>query len=343
MVSIIILLLCQAQAFAFNDKKVMDMYEEVLQNAPSIEEVSKLSVNNLAWYESYWLQSYINMFLATKDYRYFILASRNVKVVMKHLEKEEFNAFQSGEFSKGKKKYVVMGGMILLPILQYLDLLRSNRILFYLNLDKFHSHILIVKELVSAFDEYWHEDKAEGVGWYLQPSFGGNIVFNQQNVLGSVFVLLWRLTGNNLYKKRATYLAGYFKKQMKIKQKRLDWAISTLSVFQGEDISHAALNVQFIVLSFQNNIVFGKKYISYLINTFNYLSNIYPLPNDISGKGKANQMMQLQYGRWGVLAPYSQGVRAVLYQQLLETYRYNAPTAALSLSYLLLPRAMPTF
>ncbi len=130
------------------------------------------------------------------------------------------------------------------------------------------------RETVAAHEEEWSDYGADE-GFYrfadFPPYFANyrnrnrDVPFNQSHTLGSAMVVLYRLTGDNAYRDKASRLAVRFKRSIAVSSDGASkWNYwqppGTYSVKDaGEDISHASLNVNFAYEAFRAGLVFDER------------------------------------------------------------------------------------
>jgi hypothetical protein len=105
------------------------------------------------------------------------------------------------------------------------------------------------------------------MGYYTDPSWGDRrpAPLNMSNAIGSVIVQLYRITGKAEYKDQATKLANFFHASLRSDEDGHSWNWAYWPknpgdpFERGEDISHAAINVDFAARCYHAGIVFTQK------------------------------------------------------------------------------------
>lgn len=261
----------------------------------------------LAWRESYIMLAYTVMYNASKDIYYLKKLIDHADVVLSNRDDAIGLLDYRGITSAGwrSKKYtstvdstyyysfIVHSGMITFPIIRFVDIVHRDSTLLVLMttdgitfLEKANNYLKKVEETIAYHDDQWINGPGETEGYYVYRSDaeflkyskyidpGKHLPFNQQNALGRVLILLYKLTGKDKYYDKALRLANFFKSRLKI----LDdnsyvwnyWMDINNAVYKGrgEDISHASINVSFAVLAFHNSIVFDNINMQRFVNTF---------------------------------------------------------------------------
>ncbi len=289
----------------------------------------------LAWGESYIMMSYAAMYRATGEAQYLqtladhalhVLDQRDNKKGLKDFAGKSRPCWQSSKYSADKKGYcwVVHSGMLTYPMVDLALLVNQAPALkalpvpnSKLSLGQATTTILAeVKKVAATHDFQFKSGPASNEGYYrgdpsaknTAPAVAGKILpLNQMNAMGRTLVLLWKATGSTAYKDKAQRMARYFKNRMKLKGSTYVWTYWGTAWKQngGEDISHAAINADFAVLSRQHGLVFNSTDMVYLAKTLIY--NVHRTTDHaadrVDGYGTTNKY-RWAVGRWLNLSPY---------------------------------------
>jgi hypothetical protein len=250
----------------------------------------------IAWGRSYALMAYVAMFRATGDTVYLerlldegraiaaLRDDRRKPPLVDAFRGRAMPAWSTGRYSGGKRRtWAVHTGMITAPVLEGL----------WLSKERDARLLKDMREAVDAHADEWRDGK-EGEG-HLGP-----LPYNQQNALGRSYVWLYRLTGEEEYRRRAKALLRYFKNRLRRDGGAYVWSYSGDAGF--EDVSHAAINVDFACLGASCGWVFDARDRKRLRATL--LDRVMKAgdPADTVGGGDAGGRYGRQVGRWLALA-----------------------------------------
>jgi len=306
------------------------------------DEATLGDASGLAWGESYVLKSYVAMYEGTGKTSYLeelvrrgdrVLAFRDDRRKVQDVVRERvMPSWSTGKYSDGKRyAWIVHAGMITYPLARFAWLVKSRPELGKAFGAKAAAYEKDVIETVKAFDKYWKEGPGKGEGFYWGLVLGKALPLNQQNALGRTQVMLWLTTGQAVYKERAEKLARYFKNRMKLTEDRYTWAYWD----QGgaEDISHAAINVDFAYLCYRGRLVFEKEDMARLARTLQHCGRGKEgFALTVDGQGETNYSMQA--GRWGHLGFVSPEVRVLLFEYFKENWEKNTVGGMVAAAYL---------
>ena len=215
----------------------------------------------LAWSESYLLQSYANMYIATKQEKYLIKMKDQIHSILNNRDDKIGRVYDgnllpvwgSDRYNKDEKwqHYAVHTGMIVYPMLEFVFIVKQNNLLEFADDSKvFLSDGL---ESIDFYSKYWENDHYFSTDGSVLPA-------NQQAALGRCLIMLFKITGEKQYFEKSVKLAGFLKdnalKEIEGRIVIIDNLKSTRKI-KGSDISHAAITAHFIYLAHKNNIVFN--------------------------------------------------------------------------------------
>jgi hypothetical protein len=172
-----------------------------------------------------------------------------------------------------------------------------------------------IAESVAAHDAEWRDGPGPGEGYYTD-SIVGPLPLNQQNALGIVLVDLYRATRDPAYRARATRLATYFRNRLRrTSDDAFDWAYNPGPDRTGtgsEDISHAAINVEFAIRCRDAHIVFNDFDMARFARTWS--DHVRKAPGEwadtVGGTGGPNTHIPQALGRWLDLCRWDRSILA---------------------------------
>ncbi|MDC0674893.1 hypothetical protein [Nannocystis radixulma] len=309
----------------------------------------------LAWGESYVLWSLAAMARATGHTQYFDRLARHIDAVLAQRDDARGVADYRGISGACWRNthyqpdgepycYAVHSGMLVYPMVEFARLVATWRHRDALAYDgqtwtaKAAAYVAAAKETVAYHDDEWNP-----AGYYVfraDATFleyaGVDQPLNQSNALGLALLALHDVTGEPAYLEKATALASRFKAQLTAgPDGEYLWNYwGGPYAGNGEDISHAALNVEFAALAAERGVVFSDDDVDRFALTF--LRRVYrddATFSDFVGGGPSNDASyRPQIGRWLPLARR----RTAVYTAVHDVYaRDYAPDAIGSGSLLL--------
>ncbi len=332
-------------------------YEEVYDNVAggAWYRDSNNEAATLAWAESYVMMSLAAMFRATGSPTYLdrlawhadgVLAQRD-----DHRGVADYRGISgacwrnTGYQPNGEPYcYAVHSGMIASPMVEFAVLVQEaglGRELAYDGVSfqqKADTYVQAGRDTAAVHDDEW-----DGAGYYVfrpdatfLPYAGKDQPLNQSNALGRLLLLLHDATGDPAYLDKATKLAQRFKAQISTgSHGEYVWNYwGGAYASPGEDISHAAINVEFAVMAAERGIVFAAADLEAFAHTF--LANVYRDDgtfSDFVGGGTTNgSSYRAQAGRWLPLSP----ARTSIYAALRDLYEQDYAAAEVASGSLLL-------
>jgi len=182
------------------------------------------------------------------------------------------------------REYTVWDGVIGLPIIEAAKVIRSDPALSGDGVlsAKADSYVDLITRLVARHHKSWTQVK-EGQGYYWDdPLKDVGPIVNRFTALGRVELTLGDVTGNSSYYDKPLQMANYLLANMAY-DKANDLYTWTYTIGQGgvEDISHGAIELQFLIMANQRGLVDDQD-MSRLCNT--YRKKIWQLPRLLEGK-----------------------------------------------------------
>lgn len=285
----------------------------------------------LAWGESYVMMSLAAMFRATGSPVYLerlawhidgVLANRDDRRGVSDYRGVSAACWQNKHYQPANQAYcyVVHSGMIGYPIVEFARLVRGSGLEEEVAWDgtafgdKATAYVTAVKEVVAAHDDQWN-----AAGYYIFRSdatflahAGKDLPLNQSNAMGRLLLSLHAVTSEPAYLDKATKLAQRFKAQISTGpggEYRWNYWGGTYAS-PGEDISHAALNVDFAAMASEQGVVFGPADMEAFSRTF--MGPVYvddqTLSDHVGGGATNGSSYRAQCGRWLRLTNTKTGV-----------------------------------
>lgn len=298
----------------------------------------------LAWGESYVMMSLAAMYRATGDPEYLVRLAWHADAVLAMRDDQRGVADYRGVSGACWRNlhyqpndepycYAVHSGMVGYPIadlaaLVLRDGLHGVPTLDGLTLgDKAASYVVAMEETVA-----YHEDQWNAAGYYVFRSDatflgypGVDLPLNQSNALGRLLLVLHDVTGDAAHLDKATALAQRFMAQISIgSDGEYGWNYwgGTFSGY-GEDISHAAINVDFAALCAARGVVFDDAALEGFAQTF--LGPVYvddrTVSNYVGGGATNDPSYHPQIGRWLRLTP----AMSAVYTGVRDIYDLDYP------------------
>ena len=214
----------------------------------------------LAWLQSYHMMAYMRAWRATGDTKYLDKVAEQFARVLEcrddHLDRKDVRTgtarkgWGTATYDKtGWHVFVVHTGMISLGPAEFVREVQSSATL---QQTYGTTASLFLTELEAMVEEANADFvvNQSGEGWYEDPNTSGIVPLNMSNAMGSVIVELYGITGKTAYRDQATTLATYFRHCLRDNGSGgWNWSYwartSADKVGRGEDISHAAINVDF--------------------------------------------------------------------------------------------------
>ncbi|MCP4808764.1 MAG: hypothetical protein GY913_16055 [Proteobacteria bacterium] len=312
----------------------------------------------LAWGESYVLMSLAAMFRATGDPIYLerldhhlngVLASRDDVRGVTDYRGVSDACWQNTAYQPGEQPYcyVVHTGMIIYPMAEFARLVDDAGLATWTASDgetfggKAARWTQAAEEGVAAHDDQWRAD-----GTYVfrsDASFltyaGVDIPFNQSNAMGRALLSLYDVTGDAAYLDKATGLASRFRGDILFSDDAAYWNYwgGTYSG-NGEDISHAAINADFVAMAAQRGVVFSDADAEAVAETFvgTVAVSDTEFTDFMGGSATNGSSYRPQIGRWLALTPWRPGVYTLIYDAFRDDYPGSSSGATSLLAWGLL-------
>ena len=306
----------------------------------------------LAWGESYVLMSLAAMFRATGDPVYLerldlhlqdIYAARDDVRGVTDYRGASGACWRNTHYQPGGEGYcyVVHTGMLIYPMAEFARGVQDAGLADWTAADgqtfgdKAAFWTTAAQESVAAHDDQWREDgtyvfRADAPLTYA----GVDVPFNQSNTMGRALLSLYDVTGDAQYLDKATGLATRFRADITFSGGQALWNYwGGAYASPGEDISHAAINADFIAMAAERGVVFSDEDAEAVAETF--VSRVLlddATSYDFVGGGTTNtSSYRAQLGRWAALTPW----RPAVYTGIYDLFRDDYPGASAGTTTLL--------
>lgn len=316
----------------------------------------------IAWGTSYQMMSLNEMARATGDRKYI---EANLRCIQATIDaRDDRNAIRlwndtispcwsSVKYAeRGRAVFAVHTGMIVYPVLDCLDLIRTNE-KFSDVLSKENAAAIQTQAMESLLyhDPQWRDGPEEGAGYYVglnqENSLEGKpLPGNRLSAMGRALWIAYKLTGKEDYKDRALAIAQYIKNRLgKADDGAYYWSYQlpvdavtepvTAESVSGEDVSHGSLTMSLPIVLANENLIFTKEDMQRLCTTvekgFARLDNGV-LFGSVNGDPSSNPAYVQSPSRWLYLSVYD----ADVYRRLAEFYlKYKPDPGPIELALLI--------
>lgn len=319
--------------------------EEIARFKSKIREDWKDALNTgnvLGWSESRQLLAFMEMYAATKDTFFLDKLVEHGNAVLSHRDdyltprlfddvrkRSGVKGWSSAANFDGGPSFVreVHSGMICYPLILFARVVSEAPELqgrYQTYVDWFQASVI---ESMAEFASQWRLRGLAGYYDGLAEFFKGKpLPFNQLAALGRVFVELGRLGSGAIYTERAVRLANFWKGSLKrlaveVKGQRKTyyvWPFSSSQV-KFDDLTHAALSVDFATVCHREGLVFNRTDINRLANTLIHvcLKPDGTLADRVDGSGVGTDE-ETAIVEWLSLAPFNRGVYDLGVKLVLE-------------------------
>ena len=329
------------------------------QFLPQVQQTLAQPANNaegaIAWGLSYQMAALVEMLDATRDPKYADLFVKLGRFVVdarddKHGRKDEIRnrtvkGWSSVKYSdnKSNKSYVWAAhtGMIIEPMARFAALVLKDATLKtgYRGDAVFFLQTAI--ECDAVHEDQFRQGPGPDEGYLFDLFLNKHLPLNQQNALARAWIWLADATGDGKYVDRTRLLARFFKNRIRTTGEGAYvweyWPPLDGPGTKFEDISHAAVNADFMVLCAERGIVFNAADLVRLEKTFLTCVLIAPdkLADTLEG-GSGTDKYRYAPFFWARLAGHSFAARErlVAFCRLGATDRTCSPSEALGLALL---------
>ena len=255
--------------------QLVERFDQII--IPAVEKAVRQPVTDqggeIAWGESYQLAALVEMLDANRDPRYaqwivklsdWIAKSRDDRSGLRdEVRNRVMPAWGSTNYSKGiRYVWAVHTGMIVAPMARFAAIVRSDPALKERWGVDANRLLKIAEEAAAAHDGEFREGPGADEGHVYCPYLKKHLPLNMQNALARAWLAIDDATRTPKHRERVTRLARFLKNRLRpMEDGSYVWAYwppldGAADSF--EDISHATINVDFMVLCFEHDIVFTR-------------------------------------------------------------------------------------
>lgn len=283
------------------------------------------AAGGIAWGDSYVMSALVEMLAATGDERYAEMFVRLADHVLKarddqHDRRDEYRgtvkpAWGSSKYSDGRwHVWAVHTGMICEPLARFAAVVRKNPRLNRGYAAKANEYLAAAQQAVAVHEPDYRPGPAKDEAHLYGAVHRTHLPLNMQNALARAWIYIDDATGKPDHRELIERLARFFKNRLRVEPDgALAWEYRPPLDGSGtkfEDVSHAAINADFIVLCYERGIVFDKRDIDGLEKTL--LTRVIrpdgSVADHIGGQSGVNAH-KAQVMRWARLAIYCPAVR----------------------------------
>lgn len=332
------------------DQIIFPVVEKAIQQ-PATEQGGEI-----AWGESYQLSALVEMLAATRDPKYaalivplcdWIAKSRdNGQNLRDEFRNQVLPAWSSTNYSKAKRyTWAVHTGMIAAPMAKFAAVVASDRKLRAKWGNDAKRIVRLAEEAVAVHDADYREGPGATEGHLHCLFLEKHLPLNMQNALARAWLAIDDATGKPQHRERITRLAQFFKNRLRLMgDQSAAWAYWPPLENAGdsfEDVSHASINVDFMVQCYEHGIVFTREDLEHVKRTL--LSRVLLADNRVSNTvGGGDKFDSYRHAplRWGRLGRHFPDVRErLLAFSQLPDLTHESTALPLGLALLNLPPA----
>lgn len=309
---------------------------------------------NIAWGLAYQLDALVEMFDATREAKYaqqIITLSDWIAAASddRHNFRDEVRArvlpaWSSTGYSKGQRYvWAVHTGVIAAPMARFAAIVRRDPTLTNRWSQAADRLLKVAEDAVAAHDAEYREGPGAEEGYIYCPYLKKHLPLNMQNALARAWLAIDDANPSPKYRGRITRLARFLKNRLRpMADGSYVWAYwpeldGVAESF--EDISHAAINVDFMVRCFEHEVGFQSSDLARLEKTLlaRVLAAADRISDTVGGGGKSNTYRSAVL-RWSRLSRHSEAVRDRLTRlSQLPEFARDATSLPVGLVYLNLP------
>ncbi|MDM8007824.1 MAG: hypothetical protein QUV05_16915 [Phycisphaerae bacterium] len=283
------------------------------------------AAGGIAWGDSYVMSALAEMLAATGDGKYADMFVRLADHVLKardslHNLRDEYRgtvnpAWGSIKYSEGKRYvWAVHTGMICEPLARFAAVVRKNPDLREKYAARAGEYLAAAQQAVAVHEPDYRPGPGKGEAHLYGAVNRTHLPLNMQNALARAWIYIDDATGKPDHRERIERLARFFKNRLRVESDgALAWEYRPPLDGSGtkfEDVSHAAINADFLVLCYERGIVFDKADITGLEKTL--LTRVIrpdgSVANHVGGDTSVNTH-KAQVMRWARLAIHRPAVR----------------------------------
>jgi hypothetical protein len=339
-----------------NPRNLRERFDQII--IPAVEKAVRQPITQqggeIAWGESYQLSALVELLDATRDPKYAELIIKLSDWIAKSRDdrqglRDEFRdrivtAWSSTNYSQGKRyAWAVHTGMIVAPMARFAAVVRGDAALKEKWSKDADRLLRIAEEAVAVHDGDYREGPGADEGYLHSLYLKKHLPLNMQNALARAWLAIDDATQTPKYRERVTRLAQFLKNRLRAMDDGsyvwAYWPPLEGKVESFEDISHAAINVDFMVLCYEHGIVFTRDDMVRLEKTlFKRVLLADDRVSDTVGGGDKFNKHRPAVLRWGRLGRHFPEVRERLIQfSRVPGLGRESTALPLGLAYLSLP------
>ncbi len=323
---------------------------------PAVEAALRQSGEQLggeiAWGQAYQLTALVEMLDATHDSKYaqqfarladWVAAARDDHHGLRDEVRDGVEpAWGSTGYSKGRRYvWAVHTGVIAAPMARFAAVVRSDSSLSLRWKADADRLLKIARDAVRVHADEFREGPGPDEGYVYCPYLKKHLPLNMQNALALAWLAIDDATKTQIYRERVTCLARFLKHRLRTMEEdgSYVWAYwpaleSTDTTF--EDISHAAINVDFMVRCFEHGLVFTRDDLGRLEKTLcrRVVVSDDQIFDTVGGTGSCNRYRSAVL-RWARLARHSPAARETLLRlSRRPEFAHDSTSLPLAIAYL---------
>ena len=255
-----------------------ESYNKALRNKP-------YDPGLFAWGLHYEIRSYVEMYKLTRDVRWLYRAISRCDYLYSVRDVNNDGIPSWGNYNEtygnpryareGYREFGIWDGVIsttfmdVVQVLLSVDELKKNSTLKA----KAEKYLEVVTTIINRYHGCW-TSVSHNEGYYWDCPSGDVVgpIVNRFSALGIAEIKLYEVTGNNTYLSRPLAMANFLKKRLSIRSGCYLW---TYRLGYGrflssgyEDISHGAIDLEFMLLAFKHKLAFNEEDIRRLVCTY---------------------------------------------------------------------------
>jgi hypothetical protein len=251
-------------------------------------------------------------------------------------------AWSSTTYSKGKRYvWAVHTGVIVAPMARFAATVRGDPSLtarWGADADRL---LKVAQDAVGVHADEYREGPGSDEGYIYCPYLKKHLPLNMQNALAEAWLAIDDATRTQRYRERLTRLARFLKHRLRTMEEDGSYVWAYWPALEGnetsfEDISHAAINVDFMVRCFEHELVFTREDLARVEKTLcrRVVASDDKIFDTVGGTGPSNKYRSAVL-RWGRLARHSPAARETLLRlSRRPAFAQDATSLPLALAYL---------
>jgi hypothetical protein len=307
----------------------------------------------IAWGRAYQLAALVEMLEVTRDSKYaeqfvrladWVAAARDDRHGLRDEVRNRVQpAWGSTGYSNGNRYvWAVHTGVIAVPMARFAAIVKSDPALAARWGGEAGRLLKVAQEAVGVHADEYREGPGADEGYVYCPYLKKHLPLNMQNALAEAWLAIDDATRTQSYRPRITGLARFLKHRLRTMEEDGSYVWAYWPPLEGtetsfEDISHAAINVDFMVRCFEHELVFTREDLARLEKTLcrRVVAGDDRIYDTVGGTGTFNKYRSAVL-RWGRLTRHSPAARETLLRlSRRPEFAQDATSLPLALAYLL--------